>query len=626
MSPPAQGDTKLLKPDAAYFETVSTEPGVYIMKAAGDVIVYVGKAKNLRARLKQYFRPGDDTRFFVAAGLLSRVLVEIETLLVANEKEALLLENHLIKKHQPRFNIKLRDDKQYLVLRVDPQADYPRVEVVRNIKDDDARYFGPYHSATSCRSTLRTLNRHFQLRTCTDHVLKTRKRVCLQYQIQRCPGPCVYPVEEARYGEQVDDVMMFLSGKNDQLLTRLETRMREKAASEEFEAAAQLRDSMQAVERSLARQNVVQEDFVDQDVFGMWRRADVVEVTVLFVRGGKWVGKRTFRQRDQEFPDQQVLEAFVQQYYQTGTLIPAEVLVPTAIDASGVLAEWLSELRGRKVNILWPQRGQKVQLIELANKNAAASAMTRKGRDDDKHAALEKLTRRLSLRQIPRRIECFDIAHLQGSETVASMVVFIEGEADTSLYRKFKVKTVSNDDFGAMFEVLTRRFRRALKGEKGWEFPELLVIDGGKGQLSSALAAIEDLGIELGSERGFDVVGLAKERDDRSGTSHPDRVFLRNAKDAIHLRANTAELFVLAQLRDEAHRFANTFHKQQRKKRSLQSAIDQVPGIGPKRRRALLRSFGSIKALRAASVEEIAAVESMTRSAAEAVVAYLERH
>jgi excinuclease ABC subunit C len=622
MSPRAPG---LLEPDAAYFETVTTEPGVYIMKAANDLVVYVGKAKNLRARLKQYFRPGDDTRFFVAAGLLSRVLVEIETLLVANEKEALLLENHLIKKHQPRFNIKLRDDKQYLVLRIDPQTEYPRVEVVRNIKDDDARYFGPYHSATSCRSTLRTLNRHFQLRTCTDHVLKTRKRVCLQYQIQRCPGPCVYPVAEDQYAEQVDDVMMFLSGKNGQLLSRLKTRMQEKAAAEEFEAATQLRDSMYAVERSLARQNVVQEDFVDQDVFGMWRRGDVVEVVVLFVRGGKWVGKRAFRQRDQEFPDQQVLEAFVQQYYQTGTLIPGEVLVPTAIDPSGVLAEWLSEMRGKKVHIKWPQRGQKVQLIELANKNAAASAMTRKGRDDDKHAALEKLAKRLSLRQIPRRIECFDIAHLQGSETVASMVVFIDGEPDTSLYRKFKVKTVQNDDFGAMFEVLTRRFRRALKEEKGWEFPELLVIDGGKGQLSSALAAIEDLGIELGSERGFDVVGLAKERDDSSGTSHPDRVFLRQAKDPIQLRANTAELFVLAQLRDEAHRFANTFHKQQRKKRSLQSAIDQVPGIGPKRRRALLRSFGSIKALREASVEEIAAVESMTRSAAEAVVEYLRR-
>ena len=616
--------TPRFQADAAYFETVTTEPGVYMMKAAGGVIVYVGKAKNLRARLKQYFRPGDDSRFFVAAGLLSRVLVEIETLIVENEKEALLLENHLIKKHQPRFNVKLRDDKQYLVLRIDPKAQFPRVEVVRNIKDDDARYFGPYHSATSCRSTLRTLNRHFQLRTCTDHVLKTRKRPCLQYQIQRCPGPCVQPVSAVQYAEQVDDVMMFLSGKNDQLLTRLKARMHEKADREEFEAAAQLRDSVHAVERSLARQNVVQEDFVDQDVFGIWRRADVVEVVVLFVRGGKLVGKRAFRQRDQEFSDQEVLEAFVQQYYQTGTLIPQEVLVPIAIDASGVLVSWLTEMRGKKVNILWPQRGQKVRLIELANKNAAASAMSRKGRDDDKLAALGKLAKRLSLRQVPRRIECFDIAHLQGTETVASMVVFMDGEADTSLYRKFKVKTVKNDDFGAMYEVLTRRFRRALKGDKGWEFPELLVVDGGKGQLSSALAAIKDLGIELAGERGFDVVGLAKERDDKAGTSQPDRVFLRNAKDAISLRANTAELFILAQLRDEAHRFANTFHKQQRKKRSLQSAIDQVPGIGPKRRRALLRSFGSIKEIRAASVDELAAVDSMTRSAAEAVVRYLK--
>ncbi len=592
------------------------------MKAKGGSVVYVGKAKNLRVRLKQYFRPGDDTRFFVSAGLLSRVLVEIETIVVENEKEALLLENHLIKRHQPRFNVKLRDDKQYLVLRIDPKADYPRVEVVRNIKDDDARYFGPYHSATSCRSTLRTLNRHFQLRTCTDHVLKTRKRVCLQYQIQRCPGPCVYPVDVAEYAEQVDDVMMFLSGKNDQLLVRLKGRMRDKAKKEQFEAASQLRDSAHAVERSLARQNVVQEEFVDQDVFGMWRKADRVEVVVLFVRGGKLVGKRAFRQRDQEFSDSQVLEAFVQQYYQTGTLIPNEVLIPSAIDGSEVLSDWLSELRGKKVKLLWPRRGQKLRLIELANKNAAASAMTKSGRDDESAEILDKLAKRLSLRKRPRRIECFDIAHLQGTETVASMVVFIDGEANNSLYRKFNVKTVGNDDFGAMFEVLTRRFKRALKEDEGWDLPDLLVIDGGKGQLSSALAAIEDLGIDVGSEAGFDVVGLAKEREDRQGSSHPDRVFLRNAKDAIPLRANTAELFLLARLRDEAHRFANTFHRKQRKMRSLQSTIDQVPGIGPKRRRALLRHFGSVKAVQKASVAEVAEVESMTRSAAVAVVEF----
>ena len=608
-----------LQPDEAYFQTITTSPGVYLMKAEGDVVVYVGKAKNLRVRLRQYFRPGDDTRFFVSAGLLSRVLVEIETIVVENEKEALLLENHLIKKHKPRFNVKLRDDKQYLVLRIDPKAHYPRVEVVRNIKDDEARYFGPYHSATSCRSTLRTLNRHFQLRTCTDHVLRSRDRVCLQYQIKRCPGPCVHDVSKEGYGEQVRDVMMFLAGKNKALLARLKERMLDKAASEEFEAAAQLRDSMLAVDKSLARQNVVQEEFIDQDVFGLWRRADVVEVIVLFVRAGKLVGKRAFRQRDQEFSDAQVMESFVQQYYEMGTVIPSEVLLPESIAGKAILETWLSELRGKKVNIVWPQRGQKVRLIELASKNAAASAMTRKGRDDDKIAGLEKLAERLKLRKTPDRIECFDIAHIQGTDTVASMVVFCDGEPDKALYRKFKVKTVHNDDFGAMHEVLTRRFRRALKGQTGWEFPDLLVIDGGKGQLSSALAAISDLGIELGSETGFDVVGLAKERDDVRGKSQPDRVFLRHAKDAIQLRSNTPELFVLAQLRDEAHRFANTFHKQQRKKRSLRSSIDDIHGIGPKRRRALLRAFGSVKAIARATIEDLEKVESMSQDAARAV-------
>jgi excinuclease ABC subunit C len=365
---------------------------------------------------------------------------------------------------------------------------------------------------------------------------------------------------------------------------------------------------------------VVQEQFVDQDVFGMWRQDDVVEIVVLFIRSGKLVGRRTFRVGDQEFPDAEVMGNFVQEYYATGTLIPDEVIVGVDLDDREVLAEWLSATRGRKIKIIHPVRGPRTRLVALADKNAAASAVSRRSRDQDRLAALDKLKQRLSLKRVPRRIECFDIAHIQGAATVASMVVFVDGVAERSLYRKFKVKSVTNDDFAAMYEVLTRRFRRgASSDEPGWQFPDLLVVDGGKGQLNQALTALTDLGIEITAEKGFDVIGLAKERDDSAGASQPDRVFLRNRKDPIKLRPNTTELYLLARIRDEAHRFANTFHRDTRKRATLRSALDDIPGIGIKRRKQLLRHFGSLKAIKAASVDDMARVAGMNRKAAEAV-------
>jgi excinuclease ABC subunit C len=597
---------------------VPTQPGVYLMKDARGRVIYVGKAKDLRARVRQYFRAGGDTRFFVAAGLLRRALGDIETVVVDNEKEALLLENHLIKKHQPRFNVNLRDDKQYIVLRIDPNKAYPRVEVVRNIHDDGARYFGPYHSATSARETLRFLNKHFQLRTCTDHVLQTRGRVCLQYQIKRCPGPCVFPVDRADYADQVDSVMMFLSGKKNQLVPRLRARMKQRADSEQFESAAQMRDAIAAIENSLAAQNIVQEGFVDQDVFGMFREGVNVQAAVLFIRQGKLMGRRTFYLKDQEFPDEDVLSSFVQQYYAlAGSIVPDEVIVPSAFESAGALAEWLSGQRSRKVKVLSPVRGQRVKLLALATKNAASAYASRSRRDEDALAALEKLQQRLQLKAVPRRIECFDVAHISGAAPVASRVVFTDGVADRSQYRKFKVKTVGNDDFAAMYEVLTRRFRRMLDDDDRWGAPDLLVVDGGKGQLNMAFAALEDLGIPI----TFDVIGLAKERD----ADKPERVYLRNLKDPIRLRDNTAELHLLARVRDEAHRFANTYHRQKRRTTSLRSKLDDIPGIGPKRRQRLLRHFGSVKAIQAATVDELRAVQGMSAKAAEAVHQFFAR-
>jgi excinuclease ABC subunit C len=617
--------------------TLPTDPGVYVFKDAAGKVIYVGKAKNLRARVRQYFRPGADPRFFVAAGFLGRSLADLETIVVSSEKEALLLENHLIKQHQPRFNVNLRDDKQYLVLRLRAPAAaaaarrdlFPRVEVVRNIHDDGARYFGPYHSATSARETLRVLNRHFQLRTCTDHVLETRGRPCLQYQIKRCPAPCAFPVDPAAYREQVEDAFMFLVGRDQELVARLRGRMTARAEHEDYEAAARLRDSVAAVERTIARQNVVQEEPVDQDVFGLWREADVVEVVVLFVRGGKLVGRRAFHQRDIELPDGEVIAQHVQQYYATGTLIPDEVVVGVELPDADLLADWLGAARGTRVRLVQPQRGVRARLVDLADRNAAVSAMQRKGRDDDALAALAKLQARLGLRRLPRRIECYDIAHLQGSETVASMVTFLDGKPARALYRTFKIRSADNDDFAAMYEVLSRRLRRVASGaagDPGWAPPDLLVVDGGKGQLGSATAALTDLGLPLAGEQAIDVIALAKERDLAGAPApaapaarHPDRVFLRNVKDPVQLRPHSAELYVLARIRDEAHRVANTFHQRRRGKASLRSALDAVPGIGAVRRKALLRHFGSVKAIRAASVDELAAAPGMNRRAAQAV-------
>jgi excinuclease ABC subunit C len=629
---------------ADILDRIPTEPGVYLFKDTRGVVIYVGKAQNLRTRVRQYFREGGDERFFIAAGFFGKAVADVETIVVNSSKEALLLENHLIKKHQPKFNVKLRDDKQYLVLRLkDPKvaiegADaelpkrevFPRVEVVRNIRDDGANYFGPYHSATSARETLRTLNRHFQLRTCTDHVLETRGRPCLQYQIKRCSGPCAIDVPPSAYGEQVEDVKMFLAGKNAELVTRLRTRMERRAEREDFEVAAVLRDSIAAVERTLAKQHIVQDDFVDQDVWGLYREADTVEVVVLFVRAGKLVGRRAFHQKDQELSDSAVIAEYVQQYYATGTYIPDEVVVGVEFEDGAVVAEWLTYARGKKVKLVEPRRGIRARLVELADRNAAASAASRKNKSDDADAMLQKVADRLSLARLPRRIECFDIAHIQGTDTVASMVTFVDGVPARGLYRKFKLRSVDNNDFASMYEVLTRRFKRALAATPGapsrtddpaWGWPDLLVIDGGKGQLGMAVTALTDMGVPLGGETGVEVIGLAKERELEAGSA-PDRIYRRNVKDSIPLRANSPELFVLARIRDEAHRFANTFHQDRRSKASLRSELDEIPGIGATRRQRLLKHFGSVRAIRLATLQDLAKAPGMNRKAAQQVLDY----
>jgi excinuclease ABC subunit C len=369
-------------------DRMPVEPGVYLMKDKKGKVIYIGKARSLRSRVRSYFTRSSDGRAFIA--LLGRLLGDIETVVVNNEKEALLLENNLIKRHQPRFNVKLVDDKNYLVLRLDPTARYPRLEVTRKIGSDHARYFGPYHSATSCRQTLHVVNRHFKLRTCSDQVLANRRRPCLQFQIKRCDAPCVFPVPPEEYAEQVRDVALFLEGKDQELVARLRGRMKEAAGRLEFEVAASVRDQIASLEKTLTEQRVVSEDQRDQDVFGFFREGASVEIAVLHVRQGKLLGRRTFSFAGQEFPDEEIISSFVSLYYDLGSYIPDEVLLPCSIEDAETKAEWLRERRGgddgkraRPVEVLWPQRGPRVKLVELATKNAQAVFVSRRDRTKD---------------------------------------------------------------------------------------------------------------------------------------------------------------------------------------------------------------------------------------------------
>jgi excinuclease ABC subunit C len=595
--------------DAALQDKIAnlpTEPGVYLMKDRSDEIIYVGKAVNLRSRVRSYFDRGGDTRAFVP--LLERILGDLETVVVTNEKEALLLENELIKKHQPRFNVKLRDDKNFICLRLDLRQDYPRLEVVRRIEKDGALYFGPYSSASSIRETLRIINRYFQLRTCTDHVLHNRKRPCLLHQIGRCPAPCVYEVPREDYHRSAQEAVLFLEGKANELVARIKLRMQEAAKALRFEEAARIRDQLRAIERSLERQSVAVGDLVDQDVFGLYREGDRLLIYVLYVRHGRITGGQAFPFSGQEFPDEELIASFANLYYGNGNFVPKEVLLPLKPEGIEGLAELLSDTRGDRVRIMIPQRGDKADLVRMATRNAEQAFAERKRDRDETLAVLEKLRDRLHLTRVPRRMECFDISHFQGSSIVASQVAVTDGETDKSRYRHFRIKSLeSQDDFASMYEVISRRLRRGVKEE---DHPDLLVIDGGKGQLGSAHAALKDAGLE----RRIDVVGLAKSRDldsphpDAPSVRSPERVFVLGQKDPIVLAQNSTELFLLTRMRDEAHRFAITYQQKLMRRRNFRSVLEDIPGVGEGRKKVLLREFGSLKRIREASIEELTEV------------------
>ncbi len=604
--------------------SLPTSPGVYLMKDRHGDIVYVGKAVNLRSRVRSYFTRGGDNRAFIP--LLENLLSDIETVIVHNEKEALLLENELVKKHSPRFNVKLKDDKAFICLRIDPTQAYPRIDVVRRFRNDGARYFGPYSSAGAIRETLRIINRYFQLRTCSDHVLANRKRPCLLFQIGRCPAPCVYPIPEEQYRQSVEEVTLFLEGKATELVQGLRARMKRSAAELKFEQAARLRDQLLAIERSLERQQIATTDPIDQDVFSLYREADRILFYVLYVRQGRLTGGQSFPFSGQEFPDDELLASFVNLYYGQDNPLPKEVLLPLEPEGKEALEALLSERKGERVRILVPRRGEKADLLAMSQKNAEQSFQERKRTKEETVAILDRLKEKLHLRRLPRRMECFDISHFQGAHIVASQVAATDGEADKSRYRHFKMKTVTqNDDFASMYEVITRRLKRGIEDE---DFPDLVVIDGGKGQLASAMAAMKDLGLS-----DIEFVGLAKSRDLQPGVTDaapnnksPERVFVAGARDPVVLPQNSPELFMLTRLRDEAHRFAITFQQKLMRQKNLQSVLEDIPGVGEGRKKALLRHFGSLKRVKDATIEALAEVEGLGPAVAERIHAHLHGH
>ncbi len=600
--------------------TLPASPGVYLFKDTKGEVLYVGKAKSLRARVRQYARGGDGR---VQIRFLLSQLADVEVIVTKNEKEALLLENTLIKQYWPRYNVRLKDDKTYWHVKATVHDAWPRLFLTRHIVKDGSKYLGPFHSSTAIQETLEIIRKVFPLRTCSDTVFRNRTRPCLEYQIKRCLGPCALPVDPGEYQRQLKSALLLLEGKNTELVAQLTARMHEAAAALRFEEAARLRDQIRAITQTAQKQQVALPLGNDQDIFGLYREGGQVEVHVLVVRSGKLVGNQAYSLEDNEFPDEEMLGELLTQFYQGPRFVPDEVLLPVVLEDMEVREELLSERKGKKVTLLCPQRGDKVRLVEMAHENARQGFIEKRQNAEQREKTLDLLRRTLHLRTAPKRIECFDISNIQGNTAVGSMVVFDEGEPDKGRYRRFRIKTVEGaDDFAMMYEVLTRRYRRALE-EK--DLPDLLVVDGGKGQLGVAVEVLKELGI---SE--VDVIGLAKMRTERDPfadevTHSAERVFLPGRKNPIVLKPNSTALFLLQRVRDEAHRFAISYHRQLRAQERLSSPLDAIPGIGPARRKALLRHFGSLKRVREATIEEITQVPGITPAAATAIHQQLGR-
>lgn len=584
-------------------------PGVYIMKNEAGKVIYVGKAVVLKNRVRQYFQSNKGHSPKVRV-MVSKI-ADFETILTGSEMEALILECNLIKKYRPRYNISLKDDKTYPYVKVTLAEKYPRVMITRRIMKDGARYFGPYTQVGAVHESLKLLRRLFPMRTCKHMDVD---RPCLEYHIKRCVAPCTGEVNPEEYKKMVDAVCLFLEGRTEIVEKRLEEQMMDAAENLRFEEAARLRDQLHAVQKVAEKQRIVTGSG-DQDAIGMSRSEIGVCVQIFFIRSGKMIGREHFLlSGSEEESNSDVLSAFLKQYYHRAAFIPHEILLPMEVPEQQVIGEWLTEKKGSKVYVEVPQRGTKHDIVMMAENNAAKylsdEAARIKTSNEQTEGAVRELGEYLGMKQLPWRMECFDISHIQGSETVASMVVFEGGIPNKSAYRRFKIKSAEGkpDDFLSMREVTTRRY-----GKKDVEdMPDLIIIDGGKGQLSSALEIIRGAG-----HTAVPVIGLAKQFE---------WIFVEGKSEPVILPRNSQALFLMQRIRDEAHRFAITYHRSLRGKRNLVSVLDHITGIGEKRRQALRKKFGTIQNMRDASVEELASVPGMTRPAARAVYNFFQAH
>ena len=591
--------------------TLPTESGVYLFKDARGRVLYVGKAGNLRSRVRQYLA-GSDERFMVPF-LVSRA-ADVDVVVTHTEKEALILENTLIKRHKPRFNTKLVDDKNFIHLRVDPRQDWPRYTISRSIRADGARYFGPYASASRARQTLQFVSRAFPLRTCTDAVLKSRRRPCLLHQMGRCLAPCVDLADLPAYETALEDSMLLLSGRNTELIARLKTKMSNAALREDFEEAARLRDLVHDIELTLERQQMVDSRLQDSDVWGLHREGSRGGVAVIPIREGITQQPTTTTFQGSLGEDGELLSSLMNSHYRDGSFIPPEILISSEPADIEALMEVLSERRGRKVIVRTPQRGDKVKLIQLAVRNARVRFEQHVTEDQRIAHALSDLAELLHLPKPPRRIECFDNSNIQGEFPVAARSVLINGRVSREDYRRYKVKTVVGaDDFASMNEIVGRRLKRGL--EQG-DLPDLLVVDGGRGQLNAALAAQASLRMKHPLIIGISKPRTERARGDRLAT---DKLVLPYQEEPLVLPEHHPSLRLLQLARDEVHNHAITYHRQVRRKQTLASVLEAVEGVGPARRKALLKSLGSARAVAQADPEDLMRVPGIGPEMAHAI-------
>ncbi len=595
-------------------------PGVYLMKDALGKVIYVGKAKDLRSRVRAYLN-GTDGRFMIP--FLTSKIAGIEFTLTQTEKEALILENNLIKEHRPRYNVIFRDDKNYFSIRIDLQGAFPRFQLVRQMKKDGARYFGPYPSSSAAKETLRFLQSIFPLRTCSDRELKNRsRRPCLEYQMKRCLAPCAGLADSDIYGRLVRDSVAFLEGREKGLLAELAARMEKAAAALHFEEAATLRDRRAAIAQTLEKQRVSSAQFKDQDVFGLYREGNLTQVLVFHIRQGKVLGKKAFPLITLGVNSEEILSSLLTQYYDGNIDIPPEIVLPCPLEDEAVIAEWLTDKRGKKASLRTPKQGRVMDLLTMAVSNAENLFQAeRQGRENTENALLQ-LQDKLGLRHIPRRMECFDISHVSGQYAVGSQVTFMDGRPWKAGYRRYRIKTLAaGDDYEMMREVLHRRYHT------GEDLPDLLVVDGGKGQLGVATALFRDLGIEQ-----RDVIALAKEKQalpslpgHKALNKTEDRVYLPRRKDPLYISRWPAAYFLLQHLRDEAHRFARSYHRLLREKQDLHSLIETIPGIGKEKKKKLLSYFGDLKNIRSASPEDLQKVAGVGKELSTVIHAFLRK-